>query len=239
LQDPLALLRGNAGTTELASYWAYDEARSGSLRDADAAARIGRYSTLMSASQPLVAEQILDAYPLAGHRCLLDVGGGEGSFLVAAATRAPALGLMLFDLPAVAERASERLAAQGLAPRVRVSSGDFLCDALPRGADVASLIRIVHDHDDAQALALLQAVHQALPAGGTLLLAEPMSGTPGAEPIGDAYFGFYMLAMGRGRPRRVSELTALLLAAGFSRVQVLPTRMPMLTGVLIARSGSR
>jgi demethylspheroidene O-methyltransferase len=48
-----------------------------------------------------------------------------------------------------------------------------------------------------------------------------------------------MLAMGRGRPRRVSELTVLLRAAGFSRVQVLPTRMPMLTGVLIARSGSR
>ena len=41
----------------------------------------------------------------------------------------------------------------------------------------------------------------ALPADGTLLLAEPMAGSRGAEPVGDAYFGFYLLAMGSGRPR--------------------------------------
>ncbi len=35
----------------------------------------------MAASQPLVADEILDAYPFARHRCLLDVGGGDGSFL--------------------------------------------------------------------------------------------------------------------------------------------------------------
>jgi len=33
----------------------------------------------MSASQPLVAQEVLDAYPLHGHRCLLDVGGGRGA----------------------------------------------------------------------------------------------------------------------------------------------------------------
>ena len=54
----------------------------------------------MSRTQPLVAEDILDAYPFARHRCLLDVGGGEGAFLAAAAKRAPHLALRLFDLPA-------------------------------------------------------------------------------------------------------------------------------------------
>src|ERR1700730_3252993 len=55
-----------------------------------------------------------DSYPIHRHRCLLDVGGGEGVFLAAVATRAPALRLMLLDLPAVAERARTRLAAAGL-----------------------------------------------------------------------------------------------------------------------------
>ena len=41
----------------------------------------------MAASQPLVAQEVLDAYPLARHRCLLDVGGGDGAFLAAAAAR--------------------------------------------------------------------------------------------------------------------------------------------------------
>ena len=36
-------------------------------------------------SQPLVADEVLDAYDLHGHRCLLDVGGGQGRFLLAAA----------------------------------------------------------------------------------------------------------------------------------------------------------
>ena len=46
-----------------------------------------------------------------------------------------------------------------------------------------------------------------------------MSGTAGAEPIADAYFGFYLLAMGTGRPRTAEELAALLATAGFSRVR--------------------
>jgi demethylspheroidene O-methyltransferase len=78
-------------------------------------------------------------------------------------------------------------------------------------------------------------VHEALPPGGTLLLAEPMAGTPGAEAMGDAYFGFYLLAMGRGRPRRALELTAMLKAAGFASVRPMPTRMPLQTRLLVAR----
>jgi demethylspheroidene O-methyltransferase len=32
-----------------------------------------------------------------------------------------------------------------------------------------------------------------------------MSETPGAEPVGDAYFGLYLLAMGSGRTRPPRE----------------------------------
>jgi demethylspheroidene O-methyltransferase len=188
---------------------------------------VADYSALMSASQPLVATEILDAYPLARHRCLMDVGGGEGTFVGAVAARAPHLQLRVFDLPAVAERARAKFEAQGLAARA-------LRDPLPRGADIATLVRVVHDHDDREALALLRAVRSALPDDGVLLLAEPMSDTPGAEPMGDAYFGFYLLAMGRGRPRRAEELTAMLHEAGFGRVQALTNRMPMQTRVLLA-----
>ena len=62
-----------------------------------------------------------------------------------------------------------------------------------------------------------------------------MSGAPGAQAMGDAYFGFYLLAMGRGRPRRVDELIRMLGDAGFAAIRVLPTRMPLQTSVLLAR----
>jgi demethylspheroidene O-methyltransferase len=192
------------------------------------------YSELMSISQSLIADEVLDAFQPAPYRCLMDVGGGEGAFLAAAARRAPKLRLHLFDLPAVAARASATLAAQGFGKRTTVTGGNFHCDPLPQGADLISLIRVLHDHDDAEALALLRAVRRALPAGGTLLLAEPMAETPGAEPSA-AYFGFYLLAMGSGRPRSLQEITGLLKAAGFVRVKALATRTPLLVRMLSAR----
>ena len=142
----------------------------------------------------------------------------------------------LFDLPAVAARAEARLAALGLRERTAVTGGDFHSDPLPVAADVISLIRVLHDHDDEAAVALLHAVRRALPSCGTLLVAEPMAGTPSAEPAGDAYFGFYLLAMGSGRPRRVEEITEMLREAGFSEIRPLRTQTPLLVRAVVARA---
>ncbi len=230
LADPVALLRG--GETALSGYWPY----AGAAHPAAlGGGEVASYTALMAASQPLVADEILDAYRLDRHRCLLDIGGGDGSFLVAAGRRAPALRLILFDLPPVTARAPARFAAAGMAARAQAVGGDFRADALPDGADIVSLVRVIHDHDDATALTILRAARRALPADGVLLLAEPMAGTPGAEPIGDAYFGFYLLAMGRGRARTQAELTVLLGQAGFGGVRAARTRTPLLTSLLVAR----
>ena len=230
LRDPVALMRGTKGA--LSAYWPYSGHSAPDQLRSDA---VAPYSALMSASQPLVADEILHAWPVRNHGCLLDVGGGEGGFLTAAARRAPKLQLMLFDLPAVAQRAQHALAAQGLSQRARTFGGDFLRTPLPSGADLISLVRVVHDHDDASARRLLAAVFTALPPGGVLLLAEPLADTPGARAMGDAYFGLYLLAMGSGRPRTAVELTSLLREAGFTEVRQRRTRLPLQTGLLVAR----
>jgi demethylspheroidene O-methyltransferase len=233
LADPLALLRGEQTETELGRYWAY----ASSLDPAQAEdAAVSEYSELMSISNAFVAGDVLDAYSLKGHRCLMDVGGGQGNFLLAAAERWPHLRIRLFDLPAVAARAQQRFASLGLGERAETVGGDLMSTPLPKGADLCSLVRVVHDHDDDKALRILQAVRAALEPGATLLLAEPMSETPGAEPIGDAYFGLYLLAMGSGRPRPPRELKAMLREAGFDRIRLLRTRRPMQTRLLVARA---
>jgi demethylspheroidene O-methyltransferase len=232
LADPVALLRG-ARATALGGYWPY------AGQDGAAGLNAGQteaYTALMAASQPLVAAEVLDAYRFARHRVVLDVGGGDGAFLAALAERAPRLERMLFDLPAVAERARARFERSGLA--VGVHGGDFRTDALPYGADLVTLVRVVHDHDDDVALAVLRAAHAALAPGGTVLVAEPMAATAGAEPVGDAYFGLYLWAMGSGRARNPAELAALLVRAGFDRPRLLPTHTPLLTGVMVAQRGA-
>ena len=228
LADPVSLLRGDGPPTRLAGYWPY---ASGTAGDATT---VAPYGGLMGASQALIAEDVLDACDLSKVGHLIDVGGGEGAFLEAVARRHAGPQLTLFDLPAVAERAASRLARVGLDGRIACRGGDFHT-GLPEGADAISLVRIVHDHDDEPALGLLKAAHAALRPGGMLIVAEPMAGTPGAEPVGDAYFGFYLLAMGSGRPRRADELHAMLRSSGFARTRELPTRRPLLARVLHAQ----
>ncbi len=133
LHDPVALLRGEAGPASLQALWPYaGHARPQDLRPEEIAA----YSDLMAASLPLVAADVLAAYRFERHRCLLDLGGGDGAFLAAVAAAAPKLRLALFDLPAVADRARARFAQAGLAQRAQTFGGDLRTDPLPRGADV-------------------------------------------------------------------------------------------------------
>ena len=142
IADPVSLLRGAPEQTRLSAYWAY--ARATTPADS-AATETDGYTALMAASQSLVANEILDAYPMRRHLTLMDVGGGDGTFLRESAGRAPNLRLMLFDLPAVAARADLRFAESGLSARTRAIGGSFRTDPLPLGADVISLVRVVHD----------------------------------------------------------------------------------------------
>jgi len=239
LSDPVALLRQESSATNLSMFWDYEGARRVQCADTDddAIADAGRYTALMSASQSMVAEQIVDSYPMRSHQSLLDVGGGDGTFLRTVARSAPDLALTLFDLPPVARRAEARFDDAGLPNEVRCVGGSMFEDELPRGADALSLVRVVHDHDDAEALDLLARCRRALPDGGTLLLAEPMARARVGDPATDAYFGLYLQAMGRGRPRTALELGELLGRAGFERVREVRTHLPMLTGLVVARAG--
>ncbi len=231
LNDPVALLRGKVTNKKLEHYWNYTDEEQ--VTDSELN-KVSAYTELMSASQSLVAEQVLDACSLKRHDCLLDVGGGDGTFLAHVASRYPRLKLMHFDLPAVAERARQKFQQQGLSERIQVHAGSFLQDTLPVGADVITLVRIIHDHDDAAALTILKAVRKALAPNGRLLIVEPMSGVSGTEPMADAYFGFYLLAMGRGRPRKEDRLKAMLTEAGFSSFSNISTPIPLQTSILAA-----
>lgn len=226
LLDPVALLRAPEPNTELRRFWSYGA-------DDSNAASAAAYSSLMTGSVDMLTDDVLEAVPMARGTTLLDVGGGEGAFLEAVAARAPHLQVTLVDLPPVAARARARLSPLG--DRVTVVGADARQDPLPRDQDVVTFVRIIHDHDDGPAQALLRAAFHALRPGGTVVIAEPMAGTPGAERMGDAYFGFYLLAMGQGRPRTADELARLVAAAGFERIRIRPTRRPLLARVLTAQ----
>ena len=236
MQDPLQFLN-NAWSGGMAEYWPYaHEKPVPAPPDLD---KFTRYSQLMAASQGFVVQEILSSYFFDEHRCVLDVGAGQGRFVGELAAHAPHLKFKMFDLPPVLDLARDGLKAKGLSERVTLHPGSFRDDPLPEGADLITLVRVAHDHPDAVVRQILQKAHAALPVGGVLLLAEPMAqpdeeaGQPSASA--DAYFHFYLLAMGAGRLRTPKELQSLMEEAGFTHVERLPNAMPIHARILLGR----
>lgn len=234
LSDPVALLtRSTGANSSVGQFFPYAETpEPESLSPTTVAA----YSELMAQTVAPIAHEVLTSRVLEGRSCLLDVGGGQGAFLSEVADRYPSLRLRLFDLPAVIDRASERMRERGHADRFEAFGGDFHLDPLPTGSDVISLVRVLLDHDDRRVVALLRRVRAALPRGGSLIVAEPMTEVTGAKRVGEVYFSFYLRAMGRGRCRSTRELMSLIRDAGFRRSRLLATRYPVFASILVAES---
>jgi len=233
LTDPATFLRAGA-QGQLAAYWPYaqDQGAEPALQ-AQAQSQLQRYSALMDASQSFVITEVLDSYPFGDHQCVLDLGCGKGRFMREVARQHPSLQLQLFDLPAVLALARERLSEAGLAGRAQFHPGSFLDDALPRGADLVTLVRVAHDHSDQAMRHLFRKVAEMLPPGGRLLLAEPMRLDVSQAAVVDPYFHFYLQAMGAGRLRSPQELMALLGESGFVGMEVLPTALPVHAQIVI------
>ncbi len=232
LEDPLALLRGEIGATEIGRYWSYVGAARPDDLCPDA---VADYSDLMAVSQTMIADIVTKDFPFRTYDRILDVGGGTGTFLKRVAAVAPDAALTLFDLPLVAQQADAAFRNVETSPRIKTVGGDFTADALPAPQDLITLVRVVYDHEDAKVLTLLRACRAALSENGALLIAEPMSGGKAGARIADAYFGFYLLAMGSGRTRTPAAHGDLLRQAGFSRTQVIETRMSLLVRLILAR----
>ncbi len=232
LIDPLELLRRDRREpTELSRFWSYAGALHGA---AERGQETGEYSQLMAASQRYVADQVLAAYSFSGADSLLDVGGGHGAFLRRVGQAYPALRLGLMDLPEVAEAAQAPLNEAVGAARLTCHPGNFFEDAIPRGYDMVSLVRILHDHDDEPAAALLRNIRASMEPGQRLLIAEPMARIPGAEPMGEAFFGFYLWAMGSGRARSPAEIAAMLRTAGFRKSRLIAGPQPVIASMIVA-----
>ena len=178
----------------------------------DAAAFIGAMHTV---SAPVAGEVIRAVQPRR-FKHLLDLGGASGTWTMAFLRARPAARATLLDLPHVVPMARRRLAAAGLARRVRLVAGDFLRDALPPGADLAWVSAIVHQNSRAENRLLFAKVLQALVPGGRIAIRDILMEESRTAPVAGALFAVNMLvATGGGGTFTFKELRADLAAAGF------------------------
>ncbi len=163
---------------------------------------------------------VLDAYDFGAFRTVVDVGGGNGLALTTILGRHSGLAGILFDLPAVAERARATLAASAVSQRCRVEGGDFF-RAVPAGADAYVLRHVIHDWQDPEATAILRRCREAMHPDGRVLVVE-MVIPPGDEPSFGKWLDLMMLLVD-GRERTEEEYARLFSAAGLALNRVVPT----------------
>lgn len=225
LQDPVALLRGET-EPELATFWPYVRGETARQVPQETAAL---YSDLMAQSQGLVAEETLRILRFLGVSRLMDVGGGIGAFAQAVKAKHPGISCTVFDLPSVVAPVSERLKNAGID-----TIGGSFHEPLPEGADAISLIRVLYDHADETIAELLKKAYVALPAGGQILVSEPMTGDARPTRAGDVYFALYTMAMTTGRARSPEQIAAALRVAGFTTVVKHKSDRPFVTSCVSA-----
>jgi SAM-dependent methyltransferase len=181
-----------------------------------------------------IYDALVEVYDFSPFDTIIDVGGGQGMLLAGVLRAHPKLRGILFDLPPAIEASAEVLQAAGVANRCTAIAGDFF-GAIPTGADLAILSRIVHNWGDAQALSILRNCRGALAPGGKLLIVEYVV-TDDPAGVDAKLFDLQMLVyFGRARERSEEEYRTLLRQAGFelNRIVRMPTSIAALEATAV------
>jgi O-methyltransferase len=143
---------------------------------------------------------------------VVDVGGGNGSTMVALLRKQPTLAAIVFDLPETARDAEALVGTSDVAARCGVVAGSFF-DVVPQG-DTYVLTGILHDWDDERAKAILRGIRSSAPPDARVVIRDAVI-PPGNEPHGNKWLDLLMLVLLRGRERTEEQWRRLLDDAGF------------------------
>jgi hypothetical protein len=192
--------------------------------------RTASFDAQMGVDVSADAEDVAAGYDWGSLGHIVDVGGGNGALLAVILARYPALRGTVFDLPATAEAARATLSSAGLADRADAVAGSFF-ESLPPGAGGYLLSAILHDWDDASAVAILRRCAEAAGTSGSVFVIEKIGADGETLRTG---MDLRMLAYFGGRERSVPELAALAAEAGLNLAAVHPAS-PMAIVELTAR----
>lgn len=170
------------------------------------------------------------AYDFGRFDTIVDVGGGNGALLIEILRTYSRPTGIVFDLPAVAERAEQHIAEANLADRC-VAVGGSALETVPGGGDAYILCNFLINMVDEEAAEILRHCRAVMVAGGRVLLVEPVM-PAGGEPS-DPYkswdtttIDLTMLSVngaGGWRVRTAEEFRTLLESSGLTLTAIIPT----------------
>ena len=183
-----------------------------------------QFGRAMQNVSAISANGVLANYDFSSARLIIDVAGGNGSFLRAILQQQQQATGVVVDLPYMESQALTSIEQDGLQNRCRFEGRDIF-EAVPSGGDIYLLRFILHDWNDGESRRILQTIRTAIPPGGRVLIVEmlvPETNEPGFVQLMD----INMLVMTGGRERTAAEYGDLYAATGFRLVRTIPTGTP-------------
>jgi len=180
------------------------------------------FDSAMAAIANQIADGVLSAYDFARYRKIVDVGGGQGSFMTRILQAHQSIRGILFDQPHVVEHVANPLFEAGVAERCQVIGGDFF-RSVPGNADAYILKWILHDWDDEDAIAILNSCRRAISSNGSLIVVEYVIGDRNSG-LESKLMDLNMMVVTGGIERTREEYATILGAAGFRVTRVLQTQ---------------
>jgi 16S rRNA G1207 methylase RsmC len=174
---------------------------------------------------------LAEMFDFSKYKTLCDVGGATGQLSIIVANRHPHMRCTSYDLPAVEPIAKRTIEAARLSDRVTAKAGDFFADPLPN-ADVITMGLILHDWDLEGKMHLIKAAHDALPAGGALIIIENLIDDARRENAFGLLMSLNMLIeFGGAFDFTGADFAGWCKEAGFKETEVLPLAGPTSAGV--------
>jgi 2-polyprenyl-3-methyl-5-hydroxy-6-metoxy-1,4-benzoquinol methylase len=165
------------------------------------------------------------------HKTLCDVGGANGNLSAMLSKRHPHLSCTSFDLPAVEAVAKRHVEAMGASSRVRVASGDFFRDPLPK-ADVVTMGNILHDWNESEKKMLVKKAYDAVSPGGMFIAIEAIIDDERRKNAFGLLMSLNMLIeLPGGFDYTGRQFDGWCREAGFARTEVIPLAGPMSAAV--------
>lgn len=134
-------------------------------------ARLGQFLEAMTGFQAGNFKLLADKFDFSKYKTVCDVGGALALLSRVVGKRHPHLTFASFDLPVVFPHAEKHVKAAGMNSRIKLVSGDFFKDELPK-ADVVTMGNILHDWNLEKKKILIKKAYEALPTGGVLIAIE-------------------------------------------------------------------
>jgi hypothetical protein len=166
-----------------------------------------------------ISRELAALADLRGHRLLVDVGGANGPFSIAALQQFPELRAVLFDLPQIQPHLEQSREKYGLADRLAFVPGDFFCDELPIG-DAIAMGYVMSNWPDEQCKELLCKAFRACEPGGKILIMDRLFDDNKTGPLSTAVMHLIMQVETHGVHRTSAEFSSLMTAVGFRDFEV-------------------